>query len=318
MHSGKKLKENFEMYKEKIILGYPFVVLVLIIAIFQIWSGGKLVTFRNLKGVINEAFRLILGSAALAYIMSQGAIDLSTGSAIGIAAAIGAFCTNAFGPAGIFITLLVGAAIGLVNGVIYAKLKVGSFITTLSMSYMLGGLLDILLTAGNASIPFEMLEWDSTGLRFAVLIIICIAGYVYFEHGKLGRWCRAVGSNELAAMQAGVDVDMVKIVGFFLGGLAAGLLAFFALIRTGTASPSTGQGFQMDCMIAVFLGGMPITGGTAAKFRAAILGGITMTLLKNGMSIVGLDIYVQQFVQGVIFLSAVALTFNRKTMAVIK
>lgn len=318
MNSVKKRKDNFEAYKEKIILVYPFVVLIAIILIFQIWSGGKLVTARNLKGVINEAFRLILGSAALAYVMSQGAIDLSTGSTIGIAAAIGAFCTNAFGPAGIFITLFVGAAVGLVNGVIYAKLKVGSFITTLSMSYMLGGLLDTLLTAGNASVPYEMLAWDSTGLRFAVLLIVCVAGYVYFEHGKLGRWCRAVGSNELAARQAGVNVDMVKIVAFLMAGVVAGALAFFALIRTGTASPSTGEGFQMDCMIAVFLGGMPITGGTAAKFRAAILGGITMTLLGNGMSIVGIDIYVQQFVRGFIFLSAVALTFNRKTMAVIK
>ena len=74
----------------------------------------------------------------------------------------------------------------------------------------------------------------------------------------------------------------------------------------------------MDCMIAVFLGGMPITGGTSARFRSAILGGITMTLLKNGMSIVGMDIYIQQLIQGVIFLSAVALTFDRKSMAVIK
>lgn len=318
MNSKADAKIKIEKYKEKIILVYPFVALFSIIVIFEIWSGGKLISYRNFKSVINEAFRLVMGSAALAYVMSQGAIDLSTGSTIGISAAVGAFATKIFGPMGIFVTILLGAVIGLINGLVYAKLKVNSFIATLSMSYMLGGLLDTLLTAGNASIPYEMLSWDSTGLRAVVLVIVCVIGYLYFEYGKLGKWIRAVGANPEAARQAGVNVDMVKILGFFIAGIVAGVLAFFALIRTGTASPSTGEGFQMDCMIAVFLGGMPITGGTSARFRSAILGGITMTLLKNGMSIIGLDIYVQQLVQGVIFLSAVALTFNRKSMAVIK
>ena len=214
--------------------------------------------------------------------------------------------------------MIVGAVIGLINGVVYAKLRVNPFITTLAMSFMLGGILDTVLAGGSASVPYSMLEWDSTLLRLIVLVVIAVLGYIVFEYGMLGKKCRAIGSNEEAARQSGINTASVKMTAYLITGIMAGLLAFFTLIRTGTASTSTGDGFEMDSMIAILLGGMPITGGTSAKFRAAIVGGLTMTLLTNGMNIVGIDTLVQQFVRGAIFLFAVALTFNRKTMAVIK
>ncbi len=313
----KKTKTNIS-FKDVFLKLYPFVVLGVIIVLFEVWSGGKLLTSRNYKAIINEAFRLILGASALAFVISQGAIDLSTGAAIGVCAAVGAIFATNFGPAGAFATLIVGAVIGLINGVVYAKLRVNPFITTLAMSFMLGGILDTVLAGGSASVPYSMLEWDSTLLRLIVLVVIAVLGYIVFEYGMLGKKCRAIGSNEEAARQSGINTASVKMTAYLITGIMAGLLAFFTLIRTGTASTSTGDGFEMDSMIAILLGGMPITGGTSAKFRAAIVGGLTMTLLTNGMNIVGIDTLVQQFVRGAIFLFAVALTFNRKTMAVIK
>lgn len=311
-------QEKTKSFKDLLLKAYPFIALVLIILIFEIWSKGKLLTARNYKTIINEAFRMILGAAALAFVISQGAIDLSTGSVIGIAAAAGAICATKFGPAGIFVTILVGVAVGFINGIVYARLRVNAFITTLAMSYMLGGLLDTVLEGGSASIPYAMLSWNTTGLRVITLLVIVGIGYALFEYGKLGKQCKAIGSNEVAARQSGVNIERVKLTAFVITGLMAGILAFFTLIRTGTASTSTGNNFQMDSMIAVLLGGMPITGGSSAKFRAAIIGGLTMALLSNGMNIVGIDSLIQQLVRGCIFLGAVALTFNRKTMAVIK
>lgn len=297
---------------------YPFVALFIIVVLFSVWSGGRLLAARNLKTILTEAFRMILGASALAFVISQGAIDLSYGSAIGLCAAIGAISAKAFGPPAVFVTLLVGAVIGLVNGFVHAKLHVNAFITTLSMSFMLGGLLDTILGGGSASVPYSMLNWDSTWLRLITLIVVVAIGYIVFEYGKLGKRCCAVGSNETAARQSGINIANVKMTAYMITGVMAGFLAFFSLIRTGTSTSGTGDGFEMDCMLSLFLGGMPITGGTSAKFRAAIIGGLTMTVLTNGMNVVSLDVLVQQFVRGVIFLAAVALTFNRKTVAFIK
>ncbi len=318
INKAEKKEKSKRTAKELLLKLYPFIALVAIILLFEIWSGGKLLTARNYKSIISEAFRLILGASALAFVISQGGIDLSTGSAIGVCAAVGAIFATNFGPGAVFITLVVGAVIGLINGVVYAKLRVNAFITTLAMNFMLGGILDTVLGGGSASIPYSMLNWDSTALRLIVLVVLAAIGYIVFEYGKLGKRCRAIGSNEIAAQQCGINTARVKMTGYLITGIMAGLLAFFTLIRTGTASTSTGDGFEMDSMIAILLGGMPITGGTAAKFRAAIVGGLTMTLLTNGMNIVGIDSLVQQLVRGAIFLFAVALTFNRKTMAVIK
>ena len=101
-----------------------------------------------------------------------------------------------------------------------------------------------------------------------------------------------------------------------LVGLICGLVGFFTLVRACTASSKTGNAFEFDVLLAVLFGGMPLSGGWNVKFRAAIIGSVAMALLKSGMSLVGIDGL--QVVQGILLVVVVAISFDRRSAAVIK
>jgi len=103
-----------------------------------------------------------------------------------------------------------------------------------------------------------------------------------------------------------------------LCGMICGLIGFFTLVRACTASSKTGDAFEFDVLLAVLFGGMPLSGGWEVRFRSAVVGSIAMAILKSGMSLIGIDGLVQQIVQGVILIIAVALSFDRKNAGVIK
>ncbi|GHU62603.1 inner-membrane translocator [Clostridia bacterium] len=297
----------------------PFAGLVIIIVIFEVLSGGKLFAERNHRILIYEAFTLVMGASALTFVMSQGKVDLSTGGIVALCCAAGATVSNGGSPwLCIPVALGTGLLIGLLNGLVAAHLKIDSFIATIAMSFMMKGVVVQILDSGSIGIPLKMLGWDSVALRVVTLVIVCVVSFLFFEYGKIGKWSRAVGSNEIAAYQSGVNVRKIRITGFLITGAMAGAIAIFSILRTGTASTSSGANYEMDTMIALLLGGMPITGGPASRYYAAVVGGLTMTFLSNGMTVTGIDAYVQQLIRGIIFLFAVAMTFNRKSLAYIK
>ena len=110
----------------------------------------------------------------------------------------------------------------------------------------------------------------------------------------------------------------IKFMPFVISGSLAGLLSFFSLIRTGTASTNTGSEMLMNVLNAVLLGGMPISGGANTKFRAVIIGSLTMTVLSNGMAMLGVDSYNRQLIKGIVFITAVALSADRRSTNIVK
>lgn len=143
-------------------------------------------------------------------------------------------------------------------------------------------------------------------------------GFLLFNYTAYGKQCRAIGSSREAAYQTGVRVRLIMFTAFVIMGGLSGLLGFFSLIRTGTASSTTGATFLTNAWNAVLLGGIPIEGGATTKFRGVIIGSLTMAVLANGMTIMGLDANVKQLVTGIIFILVIAISFNRKNLTVIK
>ncbi len=308
------LKDFMQRQKQNII---PLSALILVIVIFQIASEGKLLTERNLRAIINEGFFTIISAIGLSFVIAQGSLDFSLGGNLAVSCAVAvsvAFINPMLAlPAGI----VTGLVIGLVNGLVNSRLHVDSFITTLAMKLVLTGLVVVILASGSLGVPMEMLTWDSTETKLIVLVAAAIVGFIAFEYTKVGKWVKAV-SAEPAATQSGVPVATARMIGFMIAGGTIGFLAFFNILRTGSASSLTGTGFELDALIAVLLGGMPLTGGTNCRFKSAIIGGLTVTILANGMTMCGLSGEIQQLTRGIIFLLAVMLTFDRKNIPVIK
>lgn len=312
------MKDTFEKLRSRASDLLPFLALVLVVVIFQIATGGKMLSKGNLAPFVREAFTTILGTCGLAFVLSQGAFDFSITAGVAFAAALGAMVSQVSVYLILPVTIAVGVAIGVCNGLIYGVLKVNPFIATLAMSFVLSGLVVLVLGSGSLSVPFEVLAWDSITLRVIVMVVVIVVGYVLFEKTRIGKECKLVGTNPEFARQCGVNVTWVKIRGYLIMGIIVGVVAFFCLIRSATASTSTGAGFNTSALNALLLGGMAITGGAQSKFRSAIIGALIMAVLSLGMNKCGIEAHTQQLIEGFVFLVAVAMTFDRKHTAVIK
>ncbi len=312
------MKVDMNKWKDRLQDILPFTALILVLLIFQIATGGAMLSTRNINSFVREAFTVELGAVGLAFILSQGAFDFSITAGVALACAVGAHASNISVYAILPATLLTGVLIGVCNGFIHGVLKVNAFIATLAMSFVLAGLDVIVLGNGSLSVPFSVLAWDSIPLRIAVMVIVGVVGYILFEKTRIGKEGKLVGTNPEFARLSGVYVTWVKIRAYMIMGVIVGIVAFFCLIRSATASTSTGAGFNTNSLNAVLLGGMAITGGANSKFRSAIIGALIMASLSLGMNKCGIEAHTQQLIQGIVFLGAVALTIDRKNTSVIK
>lgn len=293
----------------------PFICLALVVLIFGLWSGGKLFSSKSL---IMELFTLIVGTCGMVFVLSQGCLDFSIASNLALCCIVGAHASHIHKFLSIPACILTGVLVGLVVGVIHAYLKVDSFIASLSVSFILTGVVEYLLSEGSASCDFSMLKWDSYTLRIIVAVVIIVLTYLLFEKTRIGKENKIVGSNIVFAEHIGINVKWVKIRGFMIMGALVGIAAFFAMIRSGTASTSTGAGFQVNTLNALLIGGMAISGGTSSKHRSAIFGALILACMSIGMSMANLSSNLQQLIEGFVYLTAICLTFEKNGRQVMK
>lgn len=295
----------------------PFLGLVLLIILFQTVSQGKLLTLRNMKTIFNQMFSVMLCASGVAFVISQGGLDFSIGAVVGISAAMGALLSHIHPLLGLMGTIVTGVLMGYLNSVLCVKLKINSAVATLSSQYALRGILAV-LTLTPIQVPVSMSWIDNAGLKLLVLVFICGVVYVLFEHTKLGIHSKAIGSGALAAEQSGVNVKKLRTFAYTISGLAAGLCGFFSMVRSGSVSPLTASSQEMEVLLALVLGGMPLSGGASSKVRSIIIGSLMIAVLGNGLIIWGINDSLQQGIRGAIFLIAVAISFERQGIAYIK
>lgn len=305
-------------FKERLQELLPFLCLIVFLVVFQIGSGGRLLQLKSLKSMINDVFTLMIGTTGMTFLLSQGCLDFSIGANVALSCTLAAMAANIHPLLALPVALVAGTVIGTVNGAVHAVFQVPSFIATLAVSFVLSGATTVLLGSGSLSVPYSMLTWNSLELRLVVLLLVAVVGYILFEKTRIGKQSKIVGTNPEFAQQSGISIRMVKMRGFMIMGVLCGLVAFFALIRSATASSSTGAGFEVNTLNAMLLGGMAISGGSGSKFRSAVIGTLVMTILLTGMNMMGISARAQQVIEGIVFLAAVSMTFERKNTLVIK
>jgi len=298
---------------------FPILTLVVMTIFFQVVSGGRVLSILNFNALFNEAFMIIIITCGTIFIIAQGNNDLSIAGNVGVCCAVAAYATRAGSLAfALPAALITGAVIGMINGLIIAKLRIEAFIATIAMSFVYKGVLELILPEANISVSFDILKADQFPIKLAVVLTIAIVSFLLFTYSSFGKKCRAVGSRKEVALQSGVHVDKTIILGYMLVGIFAGVVAFFSLARSSGASLGSGSNLQFNALQAILLGGASLTGGSGTRFRFAIIGSIVMAVLVNGMSMWGLYPLLQQLIRGMIFLATVALSFDRKNIEVVK
>ena len=294
--------------------------LVLII-FFSILQGGRFINFDNILTILNQTVVVAIVSFGLTFVILEGGIDLSVGSILGLSGVMAAMTLAATGSTflAVIAGLLIGLVCGLFNGVVHTLMRIPSFITTLG-TLSIARALCIIVTDGTIiMIPFEsglkkmaMMPW----ILLSGVVVFAIT-YILLNHTVFGRYTRMIGGDERVAVMTGIKVKKYKIMIYTLCGILAAYGGVVMAGRVGAGSPTTGEGFEMDCISSVVLGGTPLTGGIGG-ITGTVLGALILSILANGMVLCGISSEVQLLVKGFVLIAAVFISLEREKIGVIK
>jgi len=289
---------------------FPVLGFLAIVLVFGIATKGRMFNLFNIKTIWKQSFLYIVGGLGVIFCYAQGVHDFSLASNIALSAIIGNMIGGQNPVLTIIATIAVGAAVGSLNGFLYATTGLSDFILTLCVNFLISGSLTTLM-GDNAYLPACKPLMALNGQTFETIVIIAatiIVTYV-FNFTKYGRHCKALSAGPVAAVQCGVNVKRAKFSAFLIAGITAGILALLSSVRAGTVGSGTGAMFHFNIMICMILGGMPLTGGKDAKIVNVFFGVLGCMALTNGMVMLGLHSRLQDVVKGIVFITvAVGMT----------
>lgn len=297
----------------------PFLTLILLFVGLSIASPDNFLTQTNLSSVVRQTAVINLMALGMTLVIISGGIDLSVGSILAMGGLLGTMAMEKGQPIwlGVLIGVLVGCACGFVNGFLTTRLKINPFIVTLGTLGILRGTTLIIsngLPVHQIPQSFSYLgEGNLLGVPFVlwVLVACAIAVHVILEHTRLGRYAFSIGSNPDAAHYAGIPVAFHTTAVYAICGMLTGLGGMIEASRLMTGQPTAGQGYELQAIAAVVIGGGSLRGGEGSVV-GTLIGAFIMGLLANGSDLLGISPYLQQAIIGAVIILAVSVDELRK------
>jgi ribose transport system permease protein len=308
---GRAIVEGLERYALVVLLG----LLIVFFAVLPATSGSFL-TVANIRNVAaNEAVIAIAALAALIPLIG-GQFDVSVGAVLGmVSVAIAALTVRAGLPVPVALAVGVGmgAIVGAVNGFIVAYLRASSFIITLGIATLVGGLVSlyskdqVILGIPSSLTNFGTLNWLGIPRVVWLLAVVAVAvGYV-LRHTIYGRRLLSVGANPRSARLVGIPVPLVVLLSFVLAGALAGIAGAVELARTGSGNPQVGPGYTLSALAAAFLGSTTIRPGRF-NVPGTIVGVFFVAISVNGLTLAGAADWVDPVFNGAAVVIAVSVS----------
>ena len=275
----------------------------------------------NLVAIVDRIVVIAVLAIGMTMVIITGGIDLSVGSLIALSAVISTTNMKILGGLDasawvVFIGFIFGiiscGMIGGLGGALVAKYKVPPFITTLAIMLMGRGLA-FMITGGFSiyQVP-KTLPWLGQGTTFGfpntviMLILLYSLAYVFMSHTRTGRYIYAVGGNQEAAHLSGVPVFNTIIFVYVISGITAGIGGSIQASQLNTGTPNMGIMYELYVIAAVVVGGTSLAGGSG-KILGTLIGVFVISVIQNGMNLLGIESYTQQVVLGLVILMAVVL-----------
>ena len=294
----------------------PIAGLIIIFLLFNVLTNFRMIG--NLPLVLSQVYVTMIAATGVFFIMTMGGLDFSQGSILGIASIVVCMISKTSIPLAIVGGIVAGAVIGAINGYFYVYRKIKSFIVTICTMFLFRGFIKYLTTNAPVAGSAKLINFDSTGLKIACTVLILAIGFVLFRFTKFGTYLKAIGAGEKAAMFSGIRTDRMKFWIYVLAGAITGFAAFINVIKVGSVTSSGGNQLETQILIALVLGGMPISGGAKVRFENIIVGSLLYIVLNSGLTMMGFTTQLMQLIQGVVFLVFVAVFADRQSLQVIK
>ena len=317
---------------------YALVFILFALIIFFHFNSPFFLQAANAINIARQVAIIGVCAVGMTFVILTGGIDLSTGSIVGVSAAIAArlmFMAHevpesafwAFLAPGLshpvvatIIPILLGVVLGLINGFFINVITLPPLITTLGTMTALRGVAKILVDGRGVTVRnraysvigqgYVFEDWLGPVIPVPVVIMVCafIFGYIVLEKTKLGRYIYGIGDNEEATRLSGVNVKKTRYAVYAFSGFLCALAGTVSVSRLMSAQPTTGEGYELQIITAVVLGGVSIKGGEG-KIAFVIVGVFIMGVLANGMIMMNISAFWQDVVRGCVLLLAV--TYDR-------
>jgi ribose transport system permease protein len=307
----------------------PLAVLLALCLLISLFNGNFL-TLGNFIRLLNSAAIPLVLCMGATFIILMGSIDLSVEGIVALTAVmVSLLVANDISPYAISLfavplAILAGGIMGLLNGLLHVKLKTPSFMTTLGVGFAGVGIAMAVLGGDTVRVSDQTFRYFLSLGRFlgipAAVWIAAVAVAVAFiiqERTRFGRWLYAIGTDEMTARHAGIPIERTRILIFTVAGLFYGLGGVLLVAQFGQGHALISQGRLFTTITAVVVGGTALSGGVGSVLNS-VIGVMIVVVLSNGLVLMGVEPYVQQGVQGLLIIAAVALALDRSRLEVVK
>lgn len=308
--TGLKMFEWLKQQKALIAL----VVLIVVASLLN----DQFFTTGNLMNILRQTSVNAIIAVGMTLVILTAGIDLSVGAILALTGALGASMVSAELPliVALPLTLLLGGALGAMNGLLISKGKVQAFIATLVTMTAIRGLTMVYTEGRPISTGFtdtaDNFAFIGTGWIAGVpvpvwlMLITFVLIWALLTHTRLGRYIYAIGGNESAARLSGINVDRVKIAVYALSGTMAALAGLIVTSRLSSAQPTAGTSYELDAIAAVVVGGASLAGGRGFIW-GTLVGALIIGFLNNALNLLDVSSYYQMIAKaGVILLAVLA------------
>ncbi len=294
----------------------PIIGLIVVCIVFNILTKGNLWNSRKL--VLNQVYVVLISAVGVFFIMTMGGLDFSQGSILGIASIVVCVLSGVNMLLAVVGGVIAGAAVGAFNGYFYVNRKIKSFIVTICTMFLFRGFIKYMASNSPVAASMKVYDYDTTAIKLGITAFVLIISFVVFRFTRFGIHLKAIGAGEKAVKFAGIKTDKMKFWIYVLAGAITGLAAFVNIVKNGSATANVGNQLETQILIALVLGGMPISGGAKVRFENIIVGSLLYIVLNNGLIMMGLTTQAMQLIQGIVFLIFVAIFADRQSISVIK
>ena len=298
----------------RILRSYGIVIAFLIICAVMTILSPVFLTLTNIRNVVRQSSIFGVMAIGMTFVILTGGIDLSVGSILAIAGAIAAGMLK--GGAGMLpvvaLALVIGIGCGLANGLIITIGRIAPFVVTLGMMSIARSL-TLIYTKGypisGFSGPFRFIGGgDVASIPFPIIVfaLTVVVAWLILTQTRLGRYTYAIGGNEETVKLSGINSNRYKVIVYVISGITAAMSALILTSRLNSAEPVAGQGYELDVIASVVIGGTSLSGGTGSVW-GTLIGALLIGVINNGMNLLGISPYFQLLVKGLIIIGAVLL-----------
>ncbi|MDR2722182.1 MAG: ABC transporter permease [Cellulomonadaceae bacterium] len=292
-----------------------YVAFIAVFILFSILLGSNFTSVNNVLNIARQTAMISIMAVAMTFVIGSGQIDLSIGSIAALSSLVAALILRDTGNIllALACALVLGAGIGLVNGLLNTKAGIPSFLTTLGMMGVIRGF--AMWITNTAAVPIQNSTFNTIfgignvgGLPVLLLwtVVFAVVGYLLLNRMRFGRHTLAVGGNESAARFSGINTQSIKIRVMMMSGLFAAIAGVMYAARMQSGRWTFGEGDELSVIAAVILGGTSMAGGNGTII-GAVVGSMLMGMINNGLVLGGLSVAQQTIIRGAIIILATAI-----------